>query len=352
MLTKTSTRCALQCSNQFSSEIIKWRFPWHSTPRIEIKAIDQLTGVWRSTGSVSQPVEFPPTALLHNGRVLKTWGGCELYDPLTGSWSSTGQLVASNRGYPGHSDHSLVVLTDRRALVVGIRVGQAGAQAAMAESYAPSTGAWTAHSSPTLKRDQCEVVYLPDGQVLVAGGDVGAQATQEPQLFGIVKRCDLYDPTLDRWRRVADLLLFREYHAVTLLVADGRVLTTGGTNIKFRNTPLSADIEAYSPPYLFRGARPRIDNLSATVLQRGQALAFDVFPATRLTKAVLIGTGAHTHWLEAGVMRRLELDVSQVGARATITLPTDRNELPVGHYLLFGMVDDIPSVAKIVRVSR
>ncbi len=313
---------------------------------------DQLTGVWRNTGSVSQPVEFPPCALLHDGRVLKTWGGCELYDPQAGSWSLTGQQVASNRGYPGHSDHSLVVLTDRRALVVGIRVGQAGAQAAMAESYASSTGVWTAHSSPSLKRDQCEVVYLPDGHVLVAGGDVGAQATQEPQLFGIVKRCDLYDPALDRWRRVADLLLFREYHAVTLLVADGRVLTTGGTNIKFRNPPLSADIEAYSPPYLFRGARPRIDNLSATVLQRGQALAFDVFPATRLTKAVLIGTGAHTHWVDAGVMRRLELDVSQIGVRASIVLPTDRNELPVGHYLLFGMVDDIPSVGKIVRVQR
>ncbi len=316
------------------------------------EVLDQLTGGWRWTGSVSQPVEFPPCALLHDGRVLKTWGGCELYDAQTGTWSPTGQLVASNRGYPGHSDHSLVVLADRRALVVGIRVGLAGPQAAMVESFDARTGTWTAHSSPALKRDQCEVVQLPDGRVLVAGGDVGSQSTQEPQLYGIVKRCDLYDPVADRWRRVADMLQFREYHAVTLLIADGRVLTTGGTNIKFRNPPLSADIEAYSPPYLFRGVRARIDNFSATVLKRGDRLSFDVFPATRLTHAVLIGTGAHTHWVDAGVMRRIELGVSQAGTRATITLPADRNELPVGHYLLFGMVDDIPSVARIVRVQR
>jgi hypothetical protein len=133
---------------------------------------------------------------------------------------------------------------------------------------------------------------------------------------------------------------------------DGRVLTTGGTNIKFRNPPLSPDIEAYAPPYLCRGVRPRIDNLSASVVRRGASVAFDVFPATRLTKVVLMGTGAHTHWVDAGVMRRLELDVIQTGNRATVSLPSDGNELLVGHYLLFALVDDIPSVARIVRVQR
>ena len=79
-------------------------------------------------------------------------------------------------------------------------------------------------------------------------------------------------------------------------------------------------------------------------------LRFDVFPATRLTSVVLIGTGAHTHWVEAGVPRRLELTVRQTGQSAAVQLPTDVNRLPVGHYLLFGMVDDIPSIAEIVRV--
>lgn len=311
---------------------------------------DPRTGQWRFTGSMGAAVEFPPCGLLYDGRVLRTWGGVELFDPARGTWRATGGLVAGNRGWPGHSDHSLVVLTDRRALVVGIGVDQAGAQASMVESFDPGSERWTAHSSPSLKRSQAEVTYLPDGRVFVAGGDVTSQATSEPTLFGIVKRCDLYDPNADTWRRVQDGLWFREYHAVTLLAADGRVVTTGGTNIKFRNTPLSADIEAWSPPYLFRGVRPRIDALGATVFARGGQVTFSVFPATRLTRVVLLGTGAHTHWVDAGVPRRLELPVQQSGTAVTATLPTDPDELPVGFYLLFAMVDDVPSVARIVQV--
>jgi hypothetical protein len=50
------------------------------------------------------------------------------------------------------------------------------------------------------------------------------------------------------------------------------------------------------------------------------------------------------------VPRRLELAVAQTGTRATVALPSARDVLPVGHYLLFGMVDDVPSVGRIVRV--
>jgi hypothetical protein len=145
-------------------------------------------------------------------------------------------------------------------------------------------------------------------------------------------------------------LEFREYHAVSLLLPDARVITTGGTRIKFQIGPTTSDVEAWSPPYLFRGVRPSIGNLSTTTPRRGEAVAFDVAPATRLTGVVLMGTGAHTHWVDGGVPRRLELPVAQAGARATVTLPADANLLPVGHYLLFAMVDDIPSVARIVRV--
>lgn len=319
------------------------------TPTCEL--FDPTTNTWTWTGTMGQAVEFPPSALLLTGTVLRTWGAPELYDPATGSWQPTGGFVAPNRGWPGHSDHSLFVLHDGRALVVGINTQTAGAAAAMVETYAPATGTWTAHSSPSLKRSQCEVVPLPDGRVLVQGGDVLNQTTGEPTLFGVVRRTDLYAPDADTWRRVADTPRFREYHAVTLLLPDGRVATTGGTNIKFQGTPLSADIDAWSPPYLFRGVRPTIVNLSSAVPQRGSTLTFDVTPATAITHIVLMGTGATTHWVDAGVPRRLVLPVQQAGAQVAVTLPGNANVLPLGHYLLFAMVDDIPSVAKIVRVQ-
>ncbi len=86
------------------------------------------------------------------------------------------------------------------------------------------------------------------------------------------------------------------------------------------------------------------------ISKAGDTLTFDVSPSTRLTSVVMMGTGCHTHRVEAGVPRRLELAVQQAGKAATVLLPTDVNRLPVGHYPLFGMVDDIPSVARIVRV--
>jgi len=310
---------------------------------------DQSTRTWRTTGSMGQAVEYPPAGLLHDGRVLRTWGSPEVYDPATGSWAPTGSFVAPARGWPGHSDHSLVILTGGEPRVIGILPSLGAAGAAMVEAFDVTTGAWSAKSSPALKRMQTEVTYLPDGNILVSGGEASLPAPV-PDRFGIVKWTDLYDPRAETWRRVGDRPEFAEYHAVTALVPDGRVLTTGGTTIKFRIGPTTNDIFAYSPPYLFRGVRPRLSNLSASVLPRGATLAFDVFPTTRITRVVLMGTTVHTHWVEGGVPRRLELPVVQAGARVQTTLPTDANLLPVGHYLVFAMVDDIPSVAAIVRV--
>ena len=62
------------------------------------------------------------------------------------------------------------------------------------------------------------MAFLPDGNILVAGGDIQNQVTTIPQRFGVVKWTDIFDPRTNRWRRVADLLQFREYHAVTILV--------------------------------------------------------------------------------------------------------------------------------------
>jgi hypothetical protein len=306
---------------------------------------------WDWTGSMGSPNEFAPSALLYAGKVLRTWGTRpQLYDPVTGVWSDTGQFVFPNRGYPGHSDHSLVLLTDGRAIAVGVRRKDQPA-AVMTEYYNPTSQTWSAGTSPDLSRMQAEIIYLPDGQIFVAGGDKEDAHGSEPNILGIVKRCDLFNPVSKSWRRVADTLEFREYHAVTLLVPDGRVLTTGGTWIKFQYGPTSANIDAYSPPYLFRGVRPTLSNLSDATPRRGETIQVDVFPATKLTSAILMGMQSTTHWVDAGIPRRLEFSLSQTGDTARIALPSDPDLVPLGWYLLFGMVDDIPAEGLALRVD-
>lgn len=311
---------------------------------------DLQTQTWSYTGSMLSPAEFPPCALLHTGEVLATWWPPQLYDPVNGSWQPTGNFNQPNRGWPGHSDHSLVVLADGRALALGVLSGPDD-NTVMGEIYDPAAETWSLTSNPDLVRFQSEVVQLPDGRILVAGGETEAPSPPVPEVLGIVTWCDLYDPVADSWRRVADMNWFREYHAVTLLVPDGRVLTTGGTRIKFQFGPTSADIEAYSPPYLFRGVRPRIESISTTEPTRGGTITMEISPATQITSVVLLGAQTTTHWVDGGIPRRLVLDATQNGSSVTVTLPTDPNVAPLGRYLLFAMVDDIPSQARIVNLQ-
>jgi hypothetical protein len=221
----------------------------------------------------------------------------------------------------------------------------------MGEIYDPAAGTWSLTPTSALPRYQSEIVQLPDGRVLCAGGDITNQmpASPPPNSLGCVKYSELFDPA-GGFRRVADMTWFREYHAVTVLVPDGRVAMTGGTRIKFQIGPTSSDIEGFVPPYLLRGVRPQINQISATRLHRGDILSLGILPATSLTSVVLMGTQTHTHWVQGGIDRRIVLPVQQIGTNAAVSLPTDPNLLPLGFYMAFAMVDDIPSVARIVQV--
>ena len=310
---------------------------------------DLSTQIWTYTDSMLNPTEFPPCALLHTGDVLATWWPPQLYDPATELWRTTGNFYQPNRSWPGHSDHSLIVLADGRALAIGVLAGPDG-NTVMGEIYDPSTESWSLTSNPGLVRFQSEVVQLPDGRILVAGGETEDPAPPVPDVLGVVRWSDLYEPATNSWRRVADMNWFREYHAVTLLVPDGRVLTTGGTRIKFQFGPTSADIEAYSPPFLFRGVRPQIDSISTSEPTRGGTIMMEISPATQITSVVLMGAQTTTHWVDGGIPRRLVLDPAQTGTTVTVALPTDPNVAPLGRYLVFAMVDDIPSEARIVKL--
>lgn len=309
---------------------------------------DPATREWTLTGSLEQPTEYSPSAVLDSGEVLTTWAPPQLFSPATGLWRAAGAMVQPDRGFPDHSDHSLVLLTDGNALAVGVR---ASAGSAMVERYAPGDDAWRLGASPEVNRSRPEVVYLPDGRVLAAGGkydgDDPAITTND---FRQVALADLYDPELDRWRSVAPMRLAREYHALTLLVPDGRVLTSSGTGNQAAGAAPESSVEAFEPPYLFRGPRPVITTLSSTDLARGEAVTIG-FDGTRAPTAIVLqGTMAVTHWMDGGVPRRAELAFTTDGAVATAQVTADANRLPTGWYILFVLVDDIPSVGRIVRV--
>lgn len=110
-------------------------------------------------------------------------------------------------------------------------------------------------------------------------------------------------------------------------------------------------MEAFEPPYLFRGIRPRINAVSTTDLVAGQGFALDVSFTDSVTEVALIGLRATTHWIDGGTNRYLPLDFQQYGSEVYATVPADQIQALSGWYMLFVMVDDIPSEAWIVRVT-
>src|SRR5207249_2695178 len=116
---------------------------------------------------------------------------------------------------------------------------------------------------------------------------------------------------------------FIHYHNVTVLAPDGRVIATGGAGLTSNRSFAGDDssIEAFEPPYLFRGVRPRIDWLSTPELVAGSNFTLRVSLAEAVTKLVLVSARATTHWADGGPQRYLSLDFVQTGSEVQATMP-------------------------------
>lgn len=318
------------------------------TPTCEI--YDPSLTQWSPAAPMSLASDYPPAVLLYSGKVLRSWWPPQLYDVTANTWQDTGAMVQSDRLWPGHCDHSLVLLPDGRACAVGVERGSLTSPT-MIERYDPGSGTWSLGANASATRSRPEVVMLPTGQIFVAGGKLEDPNPAIPtNAFGQVKLTDLYDPVADLWRRCADMKWFREYHATTVLVPDGRVVTAAGTGGPAQ-PGVSNEVEAFEPYYLFRGVRPRINAIARTQLHHGSPVTLQVSRTDSVTSIVLMGTDAVTHWVNGGVPRVLSLPFEQSGGLVTATVPTDPNRALVGHYILFAMVDDIPSSGVIVHVG-
>lgn len=310
---------------------------------------DTKTGISVPVDNLAIGNEVSPIVPLLTGKTLMTHRPPQLFDPSTNQWELAADFVQNNRMSNGdHSDHELILMPEGNVVAIGYKNFN-NVLGTFVELYDPISNKWSLKSSIAPIRSRAKTVILPDKKILVAGGYKEDPNNKSPvNQWNYMKRSDLYDVSNDKWRSVADMNFFREYHAITTLVPDGRVIAVGGEGQPGNEPPMSI-IEAYSPPYLFRGVRPEISKLSKTSFTRGEKLNFNVSKTDSITSVLLMSCAINTHFMNSSNNRFIELNFEQQNGFVTADLPVDSVQFPPGFYMLFAMVDDIPSVAQIVK---
>jgi len=199
-------------------------------PLLTTELYQPATGTWRATGPMIVWRASPTITLLQDGTVLVVEGfaegrprSAELYDPARGTWSMPGPLT-----YDRADDQSATLLPNGKVLVVG-------GDRSMPELYDPATRSFTAITPLPQAQRWHTATLLPDGRVLLAGGGYGST---EPLTVAV-----LYDPEDGSWTPTAPLVEARMGGKAVLLL-DGSVLTVGGVGIGER--PL-ASVERFAP---------------------------------------------------------------------------------------------------------
>jgi hypothetical protein len=296
---------------------------------------------WRNLTSAQlmQPL-YPMMFVAPNGKVFNS-GPDQVTRYLdtsgTGAWTTVGNL-----NYGGTRDYGSAVIFDGKVMVAGGDGSGSSAATNTAEilDLNANTPTWQFTSPMSIARRQFNLTLLPDGKLLASGGSGG---------FGFdnsaypIYPAEMWDPATGKWTTMDSITVYRGYHSTALLLPDGRVLSAGG-----EQTGASAEI--YSPPYLFKGARPTITSGPSSV-KYGQTFLIGTPDAANITQVTWIRLGSVTHSFNQN-QRLNHLQFVQATGGLNITAPANANFAPPGHYMLFLVNGSgVPSVASIIQIT-
>ena len=193
---------------------------------------DPDTGRFTPTGDLQVARVAPEATLLADGRVLITGGlgsgagftelaSAEIYDPGTGTFTTTGSM------HERRVDHSATLLANGSVLVGGglSVAGSAGRVTSSAEIFDPAKGVFTIVGGMSFRRYKHSAVLLSNGKVLIAGG-----IQPEPGARHRYTTAELFDPAKNSFSKTGDMVLDRfKVKNASVLLGSGKVLIVGGS---------------------------------------------------------------------------------------------------------------------------
>lgn len=206
-----------------------------STPNFA--ELNVATETWASAGNAVVNVRSDAAAVpLSNGKILLAGGGsglktAELFTPGSGS-VATGDMIG------GRARAAAVVLpSPERVLVIGGGSGTGGSTGV--EVYDVAAGTWTARAALPQPRSGMGAIRLATGphagQVLVVGGnDSGTQYASALR----------YDPASDGWVTLGTSLQTARHFPQVVALPSGKILIAGGDTYAYDPT---VAVDVYDP---------------------------------------------------------------------------------------------------------
>src|SRR5213594_4284055 len=300
------------------------------------------------------PTLYPRMHLLPNGKVFMSGPNAQAwtFDPSNQTWSVGPTTNYGNTRTYGSS--VLLPLTPANGYTPKVLIlGGASPSTNTTELIDLSAASPKWVNGPTMIQPRIEMnaTILPNGKVLTSGG---SQIDEDGTTASM--KAELYDPaagTTGAFTSAGSNTFPRLYHSNTILLPDATVLMTGSNPHQGTYDP---HLEIYSPPYLFNSngtlaTRPTFTAVTPGVLGYNSAFQIQTPDAANITVAVLIKAGAVTH--------AFDMDQRLVGLSFTIgsgvlnaTTPPNSNIAPPGYYMLFILNSSgVPSVAQFVQLS-
>jgi hypothetical protein len=305
-----------------------------------------VTNSWtRLTGASWAMPYYPFTYLLPDGRVLDAGANeaavvTRALNIATQTWTTIDPVAVD-----GHSSAMYrpgKIIKSGTATDSGTSNGPSAATAYVLDMTAPSPS-WRQIPSMAFARAYHNTTLLPDGSVLVTGG--GSRLDGKNEQYA-VKQTELWSPVTETWTTLAPAATPRLYHSSALLLPDARVLVAGSGNDSGMVDRTAAEI--FSPPYLFRGARPAIGSVPS-VLSYATNFLLQTADAASVASVALIRPAAVTHSFDED-QRFVPLTFVQNGGSLTVEAPANANLAPPGYYMLFIVNSSgVPSTAAWVR---